>query len=1004
VNKNAVIAALGAFLIGMAYFGVFIDYGINLDDEGSILYQIERTADGETPYTDFHVGYTPANFYAQAAVMRAFGHSVMPIRWLLAIVNSISLAGMVLLASAVAPTGLALLPALLYMVAIPVHTGEFAAFNIPYPVWYNTAFFVWSMFCALRFGEGGRLVWLGAAAALAGLNFTFKPNAGLFNLAAVSFVALSVVPYSAAAARPALRAVARVWWALLWVGTLAGIGVVYAGNAGPREIGIFLLPALAGALVVAWRSMVTTPAPGRPGIIAASIVLLGTFWLVNLPWMIPVYLLLGRQRFLEQILFVGTGFEKFYFIAHPPVLAVALLTLVVAGLMAVLPRMVRGRRVPVDVVSVGAAALAGGALLVAARVSLMPEGFLNAVRSEFEARSLGVTLALNLLGVVLWASRIRVDEARRLSSIRVGVVVLGALTMYLQLYPRTDYMHWVTAAPLSLVIGVALWASFVDRWTASVTGRRRTVARVACALPLVAVIALRVAPALDAVFDLDGVVPRAAPMVRLQAERAPVRVNAGRAERYRHLDQVVAYLRENTEPDEKVFTFPNLDVVSFLSGRDNPTRHGYFYPGWPGRDVEAEVVSDLLAEPPPLAVILQREALFFLNAPVFYYTLRDFMESRYRPHAAFGPYAVVAREGTHDRPGATVDTGAGAAQSSAAPVGMVDGLGSASTARRIAALARADQIVLESYDAAVAAALDDPEQTVRDAAVWAVRWCRDPRCARALVRAVRRRALSKRESVLALRTAGTFGAPDIATDLVAVALGGHGRVANTAATALYHMSTRAVARSFWFLHEPSAAESAPRLPRAPGLRRSIRRWIADEDFDPRFRLYAIWAAADMDEHAAPYLEKAARYGDVEGATLALLVLARRGDSVGLAGRALDLLGADQMLAPNAVLAFADHGRALDRRVAAHIVAADPEVRAQSAWLAARVGGERTVSALVASLGDPDPEIRKAAIWALQYRRDRAHLEAIERLRNDDDHGVRAFAERAVADLLGGSSS
>ena len=52
--------ALGAGVAGL--YLLFVGYGYQLEDEGTILYQILRTYRGERPYLDFHTGYTPAIF------------------------------------------------------------------------------------------------------------------------------------------------------------------------------------------------------------------------------------------------------------------------------------------------------------------------------------------------------------------------------------------------------------------------------------------------------------------------------------------------------------------------------------------------------------------------------------------------------------------------------------------------------------------------------------------------------------------------------------------------------------------------------------------------------------------------------------------------------------------------------------------------------------------------------------------------------------------------------
>jgi HEAT repeat protein len=1004
--KTSTIIAIVIAATGFLYFAAFVDYGINFEDEGALVYQFTRVADGHVPYNDIHMGYTPAIFYTHAAAMRVFGYDVLPGRWLLVGVNTLSLFFITLLSLRIAPPRFAWLPAVFYMAWIPVNPGYFAAFNIPYPAWYNVLFFTAGALTALRFAESGRTGWMLAAGALAGVSFAFKPNVGLFQLAASAFALLSLTPIRSAT-NAKVETVA--WWSL-WTCTLAGTWAVFSGNLGLTEITTLLLPATAMALFCIPSASASTPSSNGARITATGPALVGAFALVNLPWLAIVHGQLGTAQTLAKVFFVGTGFENVFYLAYPDVGLAVAIGLVAAGLAAMLPRIAASTPfTPVRLAAIGLAGFAA-AVISLARLALMPQGFAAAIVGEVELGAFALTLIVHWAALIALALRAKSEQARDKRD-GVGLILLCfSVFMYLQIYPRTDFMHWITAAPLSLVVGIGLLSRIAERWSEGATRTGRAVVASAFLVPFVFVVLVRAAPRIAAVAtDENGAIGRP-PSVQLQSERARVWMNQGRAPRYADLDNVVAFLREHSEPDEEIFTFPVLELVSFLSGRHISTRRGYFFPRSPAHDEEAEAVASLIERKPRYAVVLNDHVPYFVHAHMYFYDIVDYLAEAYRPHARFGPYVVLRRRDADAESAVAVSV---PRTSMTPPAWLEEGLASADAAVRLATLARADALMVERFQPDIVAALEDEDPAVRDRAVWTLQYSLDPDIGGALARAAAEGRLSPREQVLALRIADHHMNAEGVAHLLALARDAGGRVQQEAKRDFYSASVFERAAEYWQRDDDSP--SPPRIdPLSPEAARTLRRWIEDPTQPADVRGAAIWAAAELpDEQVELALGRsrlleppATSSEDARSATedvilraVAAYESALRGTPAWSIPEALAVLrfeaGDLEYLIPRLVMRTYDGSADHDRQLAEALTTGDLRVRREAGWLAAVIGGPQTLDAAVSNLRDEDPKLRASAIWALHRRGETQYAEDIERLRDDPDSTVRQFAERAA---------
>lgn len=1027
--RNAAFTRLAGGLmlvLPVAYFAALAVYGLNIDDEGTLLYQIYRTYLGQLLYVDFHAGYTPGLFYWNAGLYALFGVNVVVLRLCLAVVNGLSVYCMYWLARRLGAGALSAATAgFLYVAFIPFFDGQFAAFNIPYPIWYVTLFWLLGVICAVRWWDEGRGGWWLPAGLCAGVVFAFKPNSGLLNLAGllIALVLLERPSSGSGGGNLLLRFIQRrertVRW-LIPLGLTVALSLLFGRGAGRREVFLFALPLI---LVVSCQLLFR---PARavarevpPFTLWRNLMLLAVgFAVVTVPWAAYFWSQLGTVAFLRAVLFIGTGFDRFYYIAYPVIgrwgvaLSLGLGATLAVGLL-VRRRMIAPRLM--------AAVLAGGgacaALWLLRHPPPMVEGFQSSVTMRardvafvvvivVEWAALAAYLVQTWLGrtfsVAIAPNQDGAEAARfpKASGVLVIQMLSGAL-MYMQLYPRTDFMHLVVAVPGVLILGAWLLDLLAQVWARGMArspARRAVVAAMVVAPAYILAIVL-ISPALGRIAYLARAwwAKDATATVTLDHSRAPLVLEPAAAQRFIALNSTATYLREHSRPDDFVFTFPMLDIVCFLSDRQNPTRHGYFFPSWPGHDVEAEVVDALRQRPPRYIVTFHDHPFYFDSASVYYFNLRRYVTTNYSVERNFGVLDIL-RLGAVRTPQAEDE----------------DPLARLIEPWRMELRRRGDDGARQ-VDAALAAM---PAPTV-DALAWTLGELA-PGPQRVLVDLIRKSRSGAGAAAMALvlenylvldtlhelfiRVIVEFGDVRAVVPLAAWLKDAGGLDRSAISGMLFTITNKMSSEDYWFGRG------------AGGETVSVVRQLGDEDVirwmdrapadDPMtafgLRFFAVRMAGYRDDRKAiPFLVRI--LGDVDEITdlrvQAAASLVRLGFGPPVLRAIVRLVGPDTVLSEALTVAVyperPDVGLEL---LGARMVADDEGTRRTAFWMAAGLRDPEMTDYLLGGLADPVPDVRMAAAWGLGNLGAARNLPALERLEKDSNDQVVVFARRAIQQL------
>ena len=978
-NSGAVAMLVAASTL--AYMLPLRSYGLTLEDEGTLLYQIVRVTRGELPYVDFSTGYTPGYFALNAVLWRVAGN-VVGLRVAVALLHALTAGGLALLIGRVARPSLALVVPLLYVAFIPVFPGEFCAFNVPYPAWYATLGWVATAATMLAWRRRCARGWLVLAGTCAAVTLMIKPNAGLFAVAAATAVLLELgadsdrgrranadggVPPGASAGAPGARVATVAWWAL-WVVVGGGVAATFGIRVRALDAIVYLAP-VAALLVLSARPGVRPHA----GLVGDALALLVPFVALSVPWIAFFYRLLGRAGFAREVLLLGTGSEEIFYVPYPALTSWGALAAVVVCGFAVAGRMVARRRVTARAATAVGTLVVLGVAAVIATIGVMPEGLVPSLVWQLESAAFALVLLAHFAGVAWLARRgaTGMDEP-------VLVLLVFGIFMHLQLYPRTDFMHLVIAAPLTAALASALLERVVRDWEGA-SPRRPWAARGV-------VVALAVLVALGASRGIAVLWSR--PWVAFPFAVAPLAVEERHARDHRDLAAAALALAAHVPPGAPSLGFPALDATLLLTGARNPGPHGYFFPGRPDHREEAEMVDAIVRDSPEAMASQNGSFAFFDGAPPYYFLLR-----RYVRHA----YGLAERHGRFD----IVVRGAAAVSSAVSAPGAVPPAGGATLASLIATIGGTDAA---DREAAVAALLDQvaarPERGLEDVLAGV--------------------SLDLRTRVLLVRTIRDTRDTRAASYLFAALTDPQPRARRAVLEAMASTRAELIARRYLW-----AGTLRPEVwPAAESLRRRVAATLVDADAPDAARAFAAYLAGELGatesvpvlrrllesavetrgaSSLAPADRAPAAAETVASAAAALALLAPRDLACTLATLLPRPEPALRVLVPSLLLDLADRPEtaAEARGCLRDALARGGDAGEQAAWIAAALADGTVDDALRGALAGTSPGQRRASTWALgEAPYSSATEQALAAVTADDDPIVRVLAARAL-DKQGG---
>lgn len=162
------------------YFLLSFNHTLNTTDEGYLLHNIQKTANGQLPHRDFYDDYGPASYWLGAVMFKVFGTKILVIRLSMVVLKTFMALLVFLIALRMLPTVFAFVGAFLFV----LNWGDplFGAINTLYAGHFNHLFALLGALLLLLYSDTGNKRWLLGTGICVGLSMIFKLPTAVIDL------------------------------------------------------------------------------------------------------------------------------------------------------------------------------------------------------------------------------------------------------------------------------------------------------------------------------------------------------------------------------------------------------------------------------------------------------------------------------------------------------------------------------------------------------------------------------------------------------------------------------------------------------------------------------------------------------------------------------------------------------------------------------------------------------------------------------------------------------